>query len=70
MTNPSYDYGRGIGCTSITGGAFVPNGVWPSGCTGGYYPSDASWATWNAPATRGWFARTLWQALEPILAAP
>ena len=30
MTNPIFDYGRGDGCASITGGAFVPNGVWPA----------------------------------------
>ena len=32
MTNPIYDYGRGDSpsCSSITGGAFVPNGVWPA----------------------------------------
>ena len=35
--DPIYDYGRGAvpgttasGCASITGGAFVPNGIWPS----------------------------------------
>jgi glucose/arabinose dehydrogenase len=30
MINPIFDYGRSDGCRSITGGAFVPNGVWPS----------------------------------------
>jgi hypothetical protein len=30
------------------------------------YPSDATWATWNTPATREWFARVLWQALETV----
>jgi glucose/arabinose dehydrogenase len=40
MTNPIYDYGRNTGCTSITGGAFVPNGVWPSQYNGGYLFSD------------------------------
>jgi PKD repeat protein len=36
-TPPIYDYGRGAvpgttasGCGSITGGAFVPNGIWPT----------------------------------------
>ena len=29
MTNPVYDYNHSSGCTSITGGAFVPNGIWP-----------------------------------------
>src|SRR5262249_31218102 len=32
MTNPIYDYQHGApnNCTAITGGAFVPNGVWPA----------------------------------------
>lgn len=32
MANPVYAYGRSEGavCNSITGGAFVPNGIWPS----------------------------------------
>ena len=30
MTNPVYDYDHTGGCTSITAGAFVPDGVWPS----------------------------------------
>jgi glucose/arabinose dehydrogenase len=32
MTNPIYDYQHGPpnNCTAITGGAFVPNGVWPA----------------------------------------
>src|SRR5262249_45700585 len=30
MTNPIYDYSHAAGCTAITGGAFVPNGLWPS----------------------------------------
>jgi len=30
MTNPIYDYGRADGCRSITGGAFVPAGIWPA----------------------------------------
>jgi glucose/arabinose dehydrogenase len=40
LTNPIHAYGRTTGCTSITGGAFVPNGVWPSAYTGGYLYSD------------------------------
>lgn len=40
MTNPLYDYGRDTGCASITGGAFVPNGVWPAAYTGAYLFSD------------------------------
>ena len=40
MTNPIYDYGHTSGCSSITGGAFVPNGVWPSLYEGTYLFSD------------------------------
>ena len=29
MTNPIFAYDHADGCSSITGGAFVPNGVWP-----------------------------------------
>ena len=29
MTNPIHDYNHDTGCRSVTGGAFVPNGVWP-----------------------------------------
>jgi glucose/arabinose dehydrogenase len=36
MTNPIYDYGRDTGCTSITGAAFVPQGVWPADYDGDY----------------------------------
>jgi len=42
MTNPIFDYGRGgnPSCSSITGGAFVPNGVWPASYNGAYIFSD------------------------------
>lgn len=40
MTNPIYDYGRNTGCASITGGAFVPAGVWPAPYDGAYLFSD------------------------------
>ena len=45
MTDPLYDYPHtlvknGINCTAITGGAFVPNGVWPSAYDGTYLFSD------------------------------
>jgi glucose/arabinose dehydrogenase/PKD repeat protein len=39
MTNPVHDYGRSIGA-SITGGAFVPNGLWPSDYDGDYLFGD------------------------------
>jgi len=40
LTNPLYDYGRDTGCRSITGGAFVPDGVWPAAYTGAYLFGD------------------------------
>ena len=40
MTNPIFSYGREDGCGSITGGAFVPHGVWPSEYQGRYLFSD------------------------------
>ena len=39
MTNPVHDYGRTVGA-SITGGAFVPNALWPSEYDGDYLFSD------------------------------
>jgi len=39
-TDPFYDYGHSTGCSSITGGAFVPNGIWPAAFTGAYLYSD------------------------------
>lgn len=40
LTNPIFAYGRSDGCVSITGGAFVPNGIWPSQFDGQYMFSD------------------------------
>jgi glucose/arabinose dehydrogenase len=47
LTNPIYDYLNGGGgsslfqnCSSITGGAFVPNGVWNSSYTNSYLFAD------------------------------
>ena len=37
MTNPIFDYGRGDGCASITGGAFVPSGGLAARRTRGTY---------------------------------
>ncbi|HEU4327138.1 MAG TPA: PQQ-dependent sugar dehydrogenase [Roseiflexaceae bacterium] len=45
-TNPVFEYrhdtnsGLFVGCNSITGGAFVPNGVWPAAYTGVYLFGD------------------------------
>lgn len=47
MIDPVYEYPRGTipgttvsGCSSITGGAFVPNGVWPAAYDGTYLIAD------------------------------
>jgi glucose/arabinose dehydrogenase/PKD repeat protein len=39
-TNPIFDYPHSSGCTAITGGAFVPNGLWPSTYDGRYLFGD------------------------------
>ncbi len=45
-TNPVFDYrhdtgsGLFVGCNSITGGAFVPDGIWPAAYTGVYLVGD------------------------------
>jgi glucose/arabinose dehydrogenase/PKD repeat protein len=40
MTNPIFDYSRSGGCAAITGGAFVPRGVWPAEFEGQYLFGD------------------------------
>jgi hypothetical protein len=40
MTNPIYDYNHDTGCMSVTGGAFVPNGIWPAQYDGAYLFAD------------------------------
>lgn len=47
VVDPVFEYGRGAlpgttasGCSSITGGAFVPNGVWPAAYDGAYLFAD------------------------------
>jgi len=40
MTNPIFDYRHTGTCASITGGAFVPSGVWPAAYEGAYLFSD------------------------------
>ncbi len=60
MTNPIFDYGRGDGCRSITGGAFVPTGVWPAAFDGKYLFSDYACGRIFRldPDGRGGFTRT------------
>jgi glucose/arabinose dehydrogenase len=40
MTNPIYDYAHSSGCMSITGGAFVPDGIWPASYDRSYLFGD------------------------------
>ena len=40
MTDPIFDYRHTTGCSSITGGAFVPNGSWPAPYAGKYMFTD------------------------------
>ena len=40
MTDPIYDYSHAGGCRSITGGAFVPAGVWPAAYDAAYMFAD------------------------------
>jgi glucose/arabinose dehydrogenase len=44
MTNPIFDYPHAFGCSSITGGAFVPAGLWPAPYDGSYLFADFSCA--------------------------
>ena len=40
MTNPIFAYDHSAGCTAITGGAFVPAGIWPREYDGSYLYQD------------------------------
>jgi glucose/arabinose dehydrogenase len=40
LTNPIFDYTRSSGCSSITGAAFVPTGLWPAPFDGAYLFAD------------------------------
>ena len=39
-TAPIHEYNHSTGCSSITGGAFVPDGVWPAEYAGAYMYAD------------------------------
>ena len=39
-TPPIHEYSHDTGCSSITGGAFVPNGVWPASYDNSYLYGD------------------------------
>jgi hypothetical protein len=60
MTNPIYAYDHSAGCSSITGGAFVPDGVWPASYDPVYLFSDFVCGTIFAltPASGGSYTRS------------
>lgn len=60
LTNPIHVYGRDTGCRSITGGAFVPDGVWPSEFDDDYLFADYVCGTIFSlrPAAGGGWTRT------------
>src|SRR5690606_35612441 len=50
LTDPIGDYGRDLG-QFVTGGAFTPDGLWPSGYDGTYlYADGGSGTIWMRPA--------------------
>ncbi len=59
LTNPIHAYGHTTGCASITGGAFVPRGIWPAAYEGAYIFSDYVCGTifTLTPAAGGSFSR-------------
>jgi glucose/arabinose dehydrogenase len=40
LTDPVHDYGHSTGCASITGAAYVPDGIWPAAYDGSYLFAD------------------------------
>jgi glucose/arabinose dehydrogenase len=40
LVDPVYEYPHNTGCSSVTGGAFVPNGAWPADYDGEYLYAD------------------------------
>jgi glucose/arabinose dehydrogenase/PKD repeat protein len=68
MTNPIYDYGRDTGCGAITGGAFVPGGVWPAAYEGRYLFADYNCGQIKSlrSTALGWAAEPFGSALGPV----
>lgn len=68
--NPVYAYTHADGCASITGGAFVPVGLWPAPWSGSYLFSDyvCGGIYRMAPATGGGYTREpfLPDAVRPV----
>jgi glucose/arabinose dehydrogenase/PKD repeat protein len=65
MTNPIFTYAHGPEqCNAITGGAFVPNGVWPAEYDGDYLFSDYTCGKIFRlePAGGGGYAASEWES--------
>ena len=60
MVDPIYEYGRDTGCASITGGAFVPNGIWPAVYADTYLFADYACGDMFVLSNNG----TSWSATE------
>lgn len=59
MTNPIWSYAHDEGCSSITGAAFVPSGVWPAEYSGSYLYGDyVCGSIFVLTPSTGGFART------------
>jgi len=62
--NPIFDYSHADGCVSITGGAFVPAGVWPAPYGGSYLFADfVCGKVWRlVPKAGGGFTRQVFMS--------
>lgn len=59
MVDPIHEYNHNIGCNVITGGAFVPNGVWPSAYDDHYLFTDAGCGRiWRLDPMMGGYTQT------------
>jgi glucose/arabinose dehydrogenase/PKD repeat protein len=57
--NPIFEYGHG-NCNSISAGAFIPNGIWPSTYDGRYFFSDYTCGTiWTLSQSGGSWTRSV-----------
>jgi glucose/arabinose dehydrogenase/chitodextrinase len=68
MTNPIHDYGHATGCGAITGGAFVPKGVWPLAYEGRYLFADFNCGQIRSlrPTPTGWIAEAFGNSLGSV----
>lgn len=59
MVDPIHEYNHNIGCNVITGGAFVPNGIWPSAYDDQYMFTDAGCSRmWRLDPVTGGYTQT------------